>query len=244
MTARSSKLLAIPFVLGAIAALYLLPIDRWALTFVESIRGAGAAGVTLFAIAYVAATLLFIPGSVLTAGAGFVYGPVWGTMLVSPVSVAAATLAFALGRTIARGWIARRIARNPRFAAVDEAIGKSGFKIVLLLRLSPLFPFNFLNYALGLTRLSLRDYVVASALGMLPGTILYVYLGSIVTSASELASGAAHGAGTPRSILYWGGLVATLGATWLLARSARRALSRTIEARPAAPPAAAKEVTP
>ena len=101
------------------------------------------------------------------------------------MSVAAATLAFVLGRTVARGWIARRIAGSPRFAAVDEAIGENGFRIVLLLRLSPLFPFNLLNYALGLTRLSLRDYVVASALGMLPGTILYVYLGSLVTSASE-----------------------------------------------------------
>jgi uncharacterized membrane protein YdjX (TVP38/TMEM64 family) len=242
--ARLGKPVAIAAGLATIAAVYLLPVDRWALTFVESIRGAGAAGVAVFAIGYVAATILLLPGSVLTAGAGFAYGPVWGTLLVSPVSVIAATLAFVLGRTVARGWIARRIAGSPRFAAVDEAIGESGFKIVLLLRLSPLFPFNVLNYALGLTRLSLRDYVVASALGMLPGTVLYVYLGSIVTSASELAAGRSEGAGAPRSILYWGGLVATLGATWLLTRSARRALSRTIEARPPAPPAAAKEVTP
>ncbi len=243
MSARARKLIAVPVVLGAIAAVYLLPVDRWVLSFVESIRGAGAVGVAVFAIAYVAAALLLLPGSVLTAGAGFAYGPLWGTLLVSPASVVAATLAFVLGRTVARGWIARRIAGSPRFAAVDEAIGESGFKIVLLLRLSPLFPFNLLNYALGLTRLSLRDYVVASALGMLPGTVLYVYLGSIVTSASELAGGGGH-AGAPRSILYWGGLAATLGATWLLTRSARRALSRTIESHEAAPPPVPKEVTP
>jgi uncharacterized membrane protein YdjX (TVP38/TMEM64 family) len=230
-------------VLGAIAAVYLVPVDRWVLTFVESIRGAGAVGVAVFAIAYGAAAILFLPGSILTAGAGFAYGPLWGTLLVSPVSVAAATLAFVLGRTVARGWVARRISGNPRFAAVDEAIGESGFKIVLLLRLSPLFPFNLLNYALGLTRLSLRDYVVASALGMLPGTILYVYLGSLVTSASELAAGGGDGTGTPRSVLYWSGLAATLGATWLLTRIARRALARTIDSRPAAP-SAPKEVTP
>jgi uncharacterized membrane protein YdjX (TVP38/TMEM64 family) len=235
---------AIPVGLAAIAAVYVLPVDDWVLTFVEAIRGAGAVGVAVFAIAYVAAAILLLPGSVLTAGAGFAYGPLWGTLLVSPVSVVAATLAFVLGRTVARGWIARRIAGNPRFATVDEAIGESGFKIVLLLRLSPLFPFSLLNYALGLTRLSLRDYVVASALGMLPGTVLYVYLGSIVTSASELAAGGGEGAGASRSILYWGGLAATLAVTWLLTRIARRALVRTIEPRPAAPPQAAKEVTP
>jgi uncharacterized membrane protein YdjX (TVP38/TMEM64 family) len=236
--------LAIAVGLAATAAVYLLPTGDWLRGVVEAIRGAGAAGVAIFAVAYVAATVLLLPGSVLTAGAGFAYGPIWGTLLVSPVSVAAATLAFVLGRTVARGWIARRIAGNPRFAAVDEAIGESGFKIVLLLRLSPLFPFNLLNYALGLTRLSLRDYVVSSALGMLPGTILYVYLGSLVTSASELASAGGEAVRAPRTVLYWGGLAATIGATWLVTRIARRALSRALDAHSAAPPPAAKEVTP
>ncbi len=244
MSARARKLVVVSVVLGAIGAAYLLPLDGWVLSFVEAIRGAGAVGVAIFAIAYVAAAILLLPGSVLTAGAGFAYGPLWGTLLVSPVSVLAATLAFVLGRTVARGWIARRIAGSPRFTAVDEAVGESGFKIVLLLRLSPLLPFNLLNYALGLTRLSLRDYVVASALGMLPGTLLYVYLGSLVTSASELTAGGNRAAGAPRSILYWGGLSATLGATWLLTRSARRALARTIDSREATHPPAAKEVTP
>lgn len=244
MAARARKLIWVPVVLGAIAAVYLLQVDDWVLGFVDSIRGAGAIGVAIFATAYVAGTILLLPGSVLTAGAGFAYGPLWGTLIVSPVSVVAATLAFVLGRTAARGWIARRIAGNPRFAAIDEAIAESGFKIVLLLRLSPLFPFNVLNYALGLTRVSLRDYVVASVLGMLPGTALYVYLGSIVTSASELAGGGREGPGASRSILYWGGLAATLGATWLLTRGARRALSRTIDSRSAAPLSGAREVRP
>lgn len=243
MSARARKLIVVPVVLVAIAAVYLLPVDRWVLSFVESIRGAGAIGVATFAIAYVAAAVLLLPGSVLTAGAGFAYGPLWGTLLVSPVSVAAAILAFVLGRTVARRWIARRIAGTPRFAAIDEAIGESGLRIVLLLRLSPLFPFNLLNYGLGLTRVSLRDYVVGSTLGMLPGTVLYVYLGSLVTSASELAARGGEGAGASRSLLYWGGLAATVGVTWLLTRIARRALSRTIDSRPAAPRAAPKEVT-
>jgi uncharacterized membrane protein YdjX (TVP38/TMEM64 family) len=243
-TASLGTKLAIAAGIAATLSVYLFPTGDWLRGVVEAIRGAGAAGAVLFAAAYVAATVLLLPGSVLTAGAGFAYGPIWGTLVVSPVSVVAATLAFVLGRTVARGWIARRIAGNPRFAAVDQAIGESGFKIVLLLRLSPLFPFNVLNYALGLTRLSLRDYVVASALGMLPGTILYVYLGSLVTSATQLASPGGAGAGAPRTLLYWGGLAATVGATWLVTRIARRSLSRALDARSAASLPAAKEVTP
>lgn len=128
MTARARKLVAGLVALGAIAAIFLLPVNTWALRLVESIRGSGAIGVALFAIAYVAATVLLLPGSVLTAGAGFAYGPLWGTLLVSPVSVLAATLAFLLGRTVSRGWIARRTAGNPRFAVIDEAVGESGFR--------------------------------------------------------------------------------------------------------------------
>ncbi len=244
MTARARKVVAGLVVLGAMAAIVLLPVNTWALQLVEWIRGSGTIGVALFAVAYVVATFLLLPGSVLTAGAGFAYGPLWGTLLVSPASILAATLAFLLGRTVLRGWIARRTKGNPRYAAIDEAIGESGFKIVLLLRLSPLVPFNLLNYALGLTRVSVRDYVAASALGMLPGAVLYVYLGSIVTSASELAGRGREGTGAPQSILYWGGLAATLGATWLLTRIAKRALSRSIEKPAAVPLGAAKEVGP
>lgn len=244
MTARARKVVAGLVPLVALAAIFLLPVTTWALRLVEAIRGSGVMGVALFAIAYVAATVLLLPGSILTAGAGFAYGPLRGTLLVSPVSVLAATSAFLLGRTVLRDWIARRTRGNPRYAAIDEAVGESGFKIVLLLRLSPLVPFNLLNYALGFTRVSARDYIVASALGMLPGTVLYVYLGSVVTSASELAGRGREGAGAPQSVLYWGGLAATLGATVLLTRIARRALSRAIDSRAAASLGAAKEVGP
>lgn len=241
---RTRKLVAVSVALGAIAAAYLLPVDEWVLTFVGSIRGAGGVGVAIFTVAYIAATVLLLPGALLTAGAGFAYGPLWGTLIVSPVSVVAAALAFALGRTVARGWIARRIAGTPRFAAIDRAIGESGFKLVLLLRLSPLFPFNLLNYALGLTRVSLRDYLAASVVGMLPGTVLYVYLGSIVTSASELSGGGRGPAGAPQTILYWGGLAATVIVTVLVTRIARRALSRAIGADAAAAVPAVEEARP
>ena len=209
-------------------ALFTLPLDRWVLDVVGWARDAGPLGVLAFAGVYIVSTLLLIPGSLLTAGAGFAYGPVWGTLLVSPVSVIAATIAFLLGRTVASGWVERRVEASARFAAIEDAVGKHGLKIVLLLRLSPVFPFNLLNYGLGLTKVRLRDFVFASFVGMLPGTALYVYLGSLVTSASKLASGTASES-TGRQVLYWVGLVATLVVTVLITRIARRALDRAIE---------------
>lgn len=216
-----------------VAAALLLPLGRWALALVEWIRSAGALGVLVFALAYVLATLLLLPGSLLTASAGFTFGPALGTLVVSPVSALAATLAFLLGRSVARGWVTRRIARYPRFAVVDRAIGESGFKMVLLLRLSPLFPFSLLNYALGLTSVRARDYVAASLLGMLPVTFLYVYLGSVVTSAGELLGGARPAAGLGMHLLRAGGLLATVLVVALITRVARQALRGALVRQPA-----------
>jgi pyruvate/2-oxoglutarate dehydrogenase complex dihydrolipoamide dehydrogenase (E3) component/uncharacterized membrane protein YdjX (TVP38/TMEM64 family) len=209
---------------AAIALVTLFPVGRWSLQLVGWIRGAGPAGAGVFAFVYVVATALLLPGSILTLGAGFAYGPILGTLLVSPVSVVAATLSFLLARFVARNWVSRKVARDPRFAAIDRAVGESGFKIVALVRLSPVLPFNLLNYALGLTRVTLRDYVLASTVGMFPGTVLYVYLGSLVTSASELAGGNRPDPGPWGRLLYWGGLVATLLVTVVVTRVARRAL--------------------
>jgi uncharacterized membrane protein YdjX (TVP38/TMEM64 family) len=220
-----------------LAGVLLFPVDRWALALVGWIRNAGPAGAILFAAAYIAATVLLLPGSVLTLGAGFAYGPALGLLLVSPVSVLAATAAFTVGRSIARGWVSRKVSGDPRFAPIDEAVGESGFKIVFLLRLSPILPFNLLNYALGLTRVSLRDYVLASFLGMLPGTLLYVYLGSLVTSASEIAAGHGASAGGWQKALYVVGLIATVAATVVITRISRQALERALDRKRAAPAA-------
>lgn len=192
-------------------------------------RNAGVFGIAWFAAVYVASAVALLPGAALTLAAGFVYGPVVGTLIVSPVSVLAATCAFLLGRTVARGWIGRRVAGEPRFAAVDEAVGRQGFRIVALLRLSPLFPFNLLNYALGLTKVRLRDYVLASWLGMLPGTVIYVYLGSLVTNVGDLLAGPAA-ASQPAAArwLYWGGFAATLAVAVLVTRTARHALAQAL----------------
>lgn len=237
MTTSTRRLVTV-LVAGAalVAAFVVLPLGAWAIALVEWIRGAGAAGVVVLAAVYVGAALLLLPGSLLTLGAGFAYGPLWGALLVSPVSVIAATLAFALGRTFLGGWVAAQVAERPRFAAVDRAIDESGFKIVLLLRLSPVFPYSLTNYALGLTRIGLGKYALASFLGMLPGTVLYVYLGSLVTSASQLARGKTPDAGPWGQALYWGGLGCALVVTVIVTRIARRALRSSLAAPAASPP--------
>ena len=202
-------------------------VKRLTLTFLEWSQQAGPWGAALYGSGYVLSTVLLLPASVLTLGAGYVWGPVWGVLLVSPVSVAAATASFSLGRTFLRGHVERRIGNDARVAAIDRAIAAHGFKLVLLLRLSPVLPFNLLNYALALTRVRLRDYVLGSALGMFPATVLFVYLGSLVSSGAELLAGR-PASGAAGSVLYWGGLVATLGAVVMMTRLSRGALQRAL----------------
>ena len=195
--------------------------------FAGTARAWGPAGVVLFVTAYVVSTVAFIPGSWLTLLAGFLYGPVWGLVVASPASVAGATAAFLLGRTMLRGWAERRIGSSRRARALQAAAAREGFTLVLLLRLSPLFPFNVLNYALSLTGVRLRTYVLASFVGMLPATALYVYVGSLVPVAAQLGSGT-PAAGHTRTWLTVLGVAATLGVVLIGARVARRALAREV----------------
>lgn len=229
---------------AALAALaltvYFVPVGQTLLGLVAWMRNAGLAGIAVFALVYVVATVLMLPGSILTLGAGFAYGPVAGLLVASPASMLAAAVAFTLGRTVARGWVSRRVAANRKLAAIDEAVAQGGFKMVLLLRLSPIVPFNLLNYALGLTRMSLGRYVLASFIGMLPGTFLYVYLGSLVTSASQLLTAGATEKPPWAQALYWGGLLATVVVTVLITQRARRALRAHMSPLPGGQPTASR----
>jgi uncharacterized membrane protein YdjX (TVP38/TMEM64 family) len=185
-------------------------------------RGAGASGVVVYALVYAAAAICLLPGSILMMGAGVAYGPLWGTLIASPVSALAATAAFIVGRTVARRRVAAWAARDPRFAAIDAAVATQGLKLVILVRLSPLVPFNVLNYALGLTRVRTRDYALGSLIGMLPVTFLYVYAGAL---AGDLAL-ASRGGGQPSRLLVSAlGLAATLAVTVYVTRLAKRALA-------------------
>ena len=137
-----------------------------------------------------------------------------------------------IGRTLLRGWVEQRVARNPKFQAIDRAIGEQGFKIVLLLRLSPVFPFNLLNYALSLTNVSFRDYFLASWIGMLPGTVMYVYVGKAAKDVflliSELFAGKVQ-EDLGQKLLILVGLAATAGVTIYITRIAKRALDKAIQ---------------
>jgi uncharacterized membrane protein YdjX (TVP38/TMEM64 family) len=176
---------------------------------------------------YVVACVLFVPGTILTLGAGFAFGVVVGTVTVSLASTLGATAAFLVGRTLARDWVQEKVARSPKFRALDEAVGRQGFKIVLLTRLSPLLPFNLLNYALGVTKVPLRTYVLASWIGMLPATVLYVYLGSTLKSLAEVVAGKAEG-GVAQQVFFGAGLAATVVVTVFITRLANKALKEAV----------------
>jgi len=192
--------------------------------FAEWVDGLGPWGPAAFVAGYALAVVAFVPGSLLTLAAGAVFGLLEGTVLVLLGATLGSAAAFLLARTAAREAVARRVEGDRRFAAIDRAIERQGRRIVFLLRLSPVFPFNLLNYALGLTRVRLADYVVAS-LGMLPGTLLYVYSGKVAGELAKLAGSPAvsHGAGYYAVVGL--GFAATAIVTILVTRVARRALA-------------------
>ncbi len=167
--------------------------------------------------------LAWIPGMILTLSAGAIFEPVQGVLWVFLGSTIGSALAFILARYVARDLVERRFSGNARFAAIDRAVEAQGLKIVFLLRLSPLVPFTPINFLLGLTRVRFADYMLASV-GMLPGTVLYIYYGRVIGDLAALR----EGAGPDRDLAYWLllaiGLAATIGVTVLLTRIARRAV--------------------
>lgn len=183
---------------------------------------AGLAGQAAFVGLYVLACVAFLPGSVLTLGAGAAFGLWKGFILVSIGSTLGAWASFLVGRYLLRDWVSRRLEKVPAFTAVAEAVGHEGWKVVFLTRLSPVLPFNLLNYGYGLTTVGLGEYTLASWIGMMPGTFLYVYLGA---AAGEAARGGSRARTPAEWALYAGGLAATAIAAWLVGRTAKRALS-------------------
>lgn len=185
----------------------------------------------IFVVAYIFACVLFVPGSVLTLGAGILFGVVMGSVYVSIASTLGATAAFLIGRYFARGAVSRKIEGNDKFAVIDAAVGREGWKIVGLTRLSPVFPFNLLNYAYGLTRVKLRDYVLASWIGMMPGTVMFVYIGALIGDLAAVGAGnraASAEEATIRMIIKVIAFVATVAVTVFVTRMARKAIQEKI----------------
>ncbi len=212
---------------GVITGTIFLPVKDWLIKSLEWTQGLGFWGLVFVAAFYIVACILFLPGSILTLGTGFVFKVVRGSITVSIGSTLGACAAFLVGRTIARKWIAAKVAKNKKFAAIDEAVAQQGFKIVLLTRLSPVFPFNMLNYAFGLTKISFWKYALASWIGMMPGTIMYVYFGAGLRSLADVAAGNVE-KGTAGTAFFWLGLVATIVVTIFVTRIARNALKQAV----------------
>lgn len=189
------------------------------------IKSLGPIGGLAFIGLYIITTVAFLPGSIVTLGAGVVFGLFFGTILVFIGSTLGATAAFLIGRYLARGWVYKIIASNENFQAIDTAVGKEGLKIVILTRLSPIFPFNVLNYAFGVTSVSLKDYVLGSV-GMLPGTMMYVYIGSLAGSCALLGTKDQPSDSLVEWIMRIMGFVATVAVTVHVTRIARKALER------------------
>jgi uncharacterized membrane protein YdjX (TVP38/TMEM64 family) len=197
---------------------------RNALALVDNL---GPVGAIAFMAIYIIATVAFFPGSVLTLGAGVVFGVVLGSFYVFIGATIGATAAFLVGRYLARGWVAKKIEGNSKFRAIDKAVGKEGLKIVLLTRLSPIFPFNLLNYAYGVTGVSLKDYVIGSV-GMIPGTIMYVYIGSLAGNIATIGTESQPTNPGLQWTIRIVGFIATVAVTVYVTKIARKALEEEV----------------
>jgi len=185
----------------------------------------GAAGWGLFVLLYAFACVFLLPVSVLTLGAGAVFGVGLGFGLVLAGATIGACASFLIGRHWLRGWVEKKIAQRPLFAAIDAAVSVEGWRIVILTRLAPVFPFAIQNYAYGITRVKFREYAIASFFGMAPGTFLFVFIGH--AAAEALQAGAVGRTRTPAEWAFYGvGLLATIAAVTMVARMARKTLDK------------------
>lgn len=232
---RKTKRLLYFFLVAVLVALLIIGQAKYfniqkilpnALAWVESL---GAWAPVAFIVIYNLATVLFVPGAILTLGGGVIFGMVWGSIYVFIASTLGAIFSFLIGRYLSRHWVAKQIEGNTKFKAIDQSVAKEGLKIVFLTRLSPIFPFNLLNYAFGVTQVSLKDYCLGSA-GMIPGTFMYVYLGCVVgdiamiTTANQSANPQAQ---TAQFIINLVGVILTVAVTLYMARVAQKVLENS-----------------
>ncbi|HJW92187.1 MAG TPA: TVP38/TMEM64 family protein [Thermoanaerobaculia bacterium] len=216
--ARLFKIGLIIFALAALAIAFReLPVAQWLTAFRTWVAGLGFLGYVLYAVVYAICIVLFIPGSVLTLGAGATFGVIKGTIVVVIGATLGATLAFIVARTIARKRVEAMAAKDKRFRALDRAIASEGAKIVLLVRLAVVFPFTYTNYVFGLTGVRVLPYALATLVGIIPGTIAFVYIGAAAAEAT---------AGTVKLVVYIVGAVLALIASAFVARVAVKAIHR------------------
>lgn len=224
------RLLLILLLLGAFATACLnLPMDKMLKNFLVWIdKNLGHWGPLVLAVAYIPLTVLAVPASILTLGGGYLFGLTVGFIADSIGSTAGATAAFLVGKTIGRSYVVAKLKDYPQFQAVAIAVQRSGFKIVLLLRLVPLLPFNMLNYFLSVTPVSIGEYILASWLGMMPITFAFVYVGTTIKDLSDVTHGW-NEISTTRWILLTIGSIASVVLMVLVTKVARKSLNKALE---------------
>ncbi len=226
MTARG-KLRIAGAALGALALVVAsrsLPFGDWLADFGGWIAGLGALGVLLYAAAHAGVTVLMLPAVLMTIGAGFLFGLLPGAAVALAGATAGCAASFLIARHLARERVARAAARDPRFAALDAAIGERGWRIVFLLRMSAVVPFVLSNYVYGLTAIRFWPYVAASATGMIPLTFLYVALGAAARAAGQSETSASPPPGAWAAAVFATGVLITAAVTVYVARLTRKAL--------------------
>jgi uncharacterized membrane protein YdjX (TVP38/TMEM64 family) len=202
--------------LAAIVVLWsMLPLGAWLEALRGWIVGLGLRGILVFALIYILGAVVLAPEALLTILAGFAYG-FWGLPIVLVAATIGAAAAFLIARYLARDRVRAAMARRRNLAALDKAVAEDGWKIVGLLRLSPLVPFNLQNYLFGATGIPFLHFVAATFFGIIPGTALYTYFGVL--------GGAAGAAGPVKWVFFAIGLAATIGVAVLIARKAKEKL--------------------
>ena len=205
-------------VVALIAAGFLLPVKEWSQALQDWIKGLGAWGWIIFAGMYIVGTVLLVPVSILTLVAGLAFGLALGFPLVVVSATIGATLAFLVSRYLVHDKVESYVSDRPKFKAVNKAVSDGGWKIVGLLRLSPVLPFNLQNYFYGITDVKLLPYIAATFVGIMPGTLLYVYIGA----AGKAASG--DGGGALKWTFFAAGLLATIGVAVYVTKKAQAIL--------------------
>lgn len=225
---KNAKFIAALAVLcGITVAAVFLPLTQWVNAFAEWIRTLGFAGALIFIVAFVVASLISLPASVFAAAAGLIYGFGGGAAVALTGAICASTLGFLLARHVFRERVEAFARTHKKFAAIDYALGRQGWKIVGLLRLSPVMPLGISTYLFGVTSIKFWSYALASAIGVIPGTLMYVYLGAVGRIG---ISGAKHQRSALEWALMFAGLLATIAVTLLVGRIAKNALSKTAPA--------------
>jgi uncharacterized membrane protein YdjX (TVP38/TMEM64 family) len=209
--------LGILVVAALVVMVRMLPVAAWLTSFQAYVRGLGAVGYIVYALVYAICVVFFVPASILTLGAGAIFGLVAGTLVVIVGATLGATIAFILARTVMRRRVEKMTEGNAKFRALDRAITREGAKIVLLVRLSPIFPFTYINYAFGLTGVRLATYIWTTLIGIAPATFAFVYIGSIASQAAT--------ANRARLIVYIAGGIVALAVSIFVGRIASRAVS-------------------